>query len=514
MHQPPAHRTGRRIWVVALVTFAAPSVGTANAAKSAPWSHVQWGEAGLLTSADDKETGITALAASADGTLLATGYADGSVRVWNAATTIERFALRGHQGEVFALTITGGGRTLVSATAAEVIRWDAGSGARRKTVTLQVGPIEHAVLTPDGRTLLAATPGDHVLLVDSTTGAERARLERPARPVLALAVSPDGKMVACAEEGGAVSVWSLPSGRAEVILAPEKDHLPRALAFSPDGRRIAVCLGRDGVTVWDRATKERRAHLRPETLSACAVAFAGDGRGVAVGTPGGSLVACDLTAGRRGRSVHGHAGQVQRMLFLPGNRLVTASADATVRLWRAYVPGQPEPAVPEPELSEREAATVLGNLAAANTDRAERAARAMLLVPRQSVALLRKHLKPVVPADPKRFAQVWADLDSPRYTVRRKAFEALQQLGESAKDLIRQALASPSGLETHQRLRLLLARLENPASAEDLRQGLRAVEVLGRINSPQARRFLEELAQGVQSAHLTRAAQVALGRRQ
>jgi WD40 repeat protein len=145
-----------------------------------------------------EEAGFTALAASPDGTLLATGYADGTVSLWNPATTIERFALRGHQDEVYALTFTGGGRTLVSATAAEVIRWDAGSGARQKTVALTVGPIEQAVLTPDRRMLPAVTPADQVFLVDSATGSERARLERPARRTLSAPQPPE----ACHLRGG------------------------------------------------------------------------------------------------------------------------------------------------------------------------------------------------------------------------------------------------------------------------------------------------------------------------
>lgn len=496
-------------FLLPVLILAAPVLAAGE--ETPPWSQATWGEVGLLDSADRSEIGITAVAASSDSKLLATAHAGGAVRLWNSTTGIELAVLRQHRGDIAALALIDAGKTLLCASEREIVAWDTVSGTRQKTLALQAGTFAHAVLTPDARTLVAATSSGRVLLINTSTAAATP-LDRPVRAVVALAAAPDGKVVACADESGSVVVCNLQTRRIEARFVPDEAHLPRAMTFSPDGRLIAVSLGRSGVLVWDRDTNQRRVHFRPSPLNACALAFSPDSRGLALGTASGSILMFDLVAEQTGPPLRGHAGQIQHMLFLPGQQLVTAGTDTVARLWRGYLPGQPEIKLPEPDLSEREVRTLVNDLSSSESDQAERAVRALLFMPNQSVALLRKLIKPVPPADPKRFSQLLAELDSRSYPVRRKAFDELQRMGESAKELIRQALVSPANLETSSRLQLLGERLDNPDSFADMRLSLRGVQVLARINSPEARRHLGELSKGVPGAHLTRAAEVALAR--
>jgi hypothetical protein len=62
-------------------------------------------------------------------------------------------------------------------------------------------------------------------------------------------------------------------------------------------------------------------------------------------------------------------------------------------------------------------------------------------------------------------------------------------------------------LEVHQRIERLLARIK-PETWRDLR----AVEVLERIGSPEAKQVLESLAKGAEGARLTREAKASLER--
>jgi hypothetical protein len=105
-----------------------------------------------------------------------------------------------------------------------------------------------------------------------------------------------------------------------------------------------------------------------------------------------------------------------------------------------------------------------------------------------------------------------ADLDGDSFERREAAVKRLKELGLQAEPALRAALRAKPSPEQKRRIEAVLAALPQapqPPSAEELRQ-LRAVIVLERIGSPEARRLLEELAKGPESARLTRQALAAL----
>jgi hypothetical protein len=76
---------------------------------------------------------------------------------------------------------------------------------------------------------------------------------------------------------------------------------------------------------------------------------------------------------------------------------------------------------------------------------------------------------------------------------------------------MRQALAGRPSPEVRRRLGELLQRLDPLASPELLR-GLRAVQVLEQVGTPEARDLLRTLAGGVPEARLTQEAKASLQR--
>jgi hypothetical protein len=103
-----------------------------------------------------------------------------------------------------------------------------------------------------------------------------------------------------------------------------------------------------------------------------------------------------------------------------------------------------------------------------------------------------------------------AGLDSDTFTVRQKATRELQALGELARPALKRALEKTSSIEVRQRAEKLL---RNPKDlTPDQLRGIRAVEVLERIATPEARSVLEALAKGLPEARLTEEAKAALKR--
>jgi hypothetical protein len=104
------------------------------------------------------------------------------------------------------------------------------------------------------------------------------------------------------------------------------------------------------------------------------------------------------------------------------------------------------------------------------------------------------------------------DLDSDQFAVRQKATEELQKLGELAEAALRRALQGKLPLEQRRRLELLLAPLEGAILAGEALRSLRAVRVLEHADTPEARHFLQQLADGAEGTRLTREAKAALVR--
>jgi hypothetical protein len=108
-------------------------------------------------------------------------------------------------------------------------------------------------------------------------------------------------------------------------------------------------------------------------------------------------------------------------------------------------------------------------------------------------------------------ARLLADLDSDAFTARDQAAKELQKMAESALPALRKALTGQPALEVRRRVQELLEPLDRLLSPQQL-YVLRAVEVLERIGSPEARRLMEALAEGIPEAHLTREAKASLHR--
>jgi WD40 repeat protein len=149
--------------------------------------------------------------------------------------------------------------------------------------------------SPDGKKLAAGSfSGRRALRLWNVSGPFMEEVEMPKADARLVVFSPDNKTLAYASPA-AVHLWDVKAakGRRRLELPSQPRSglagFVRALTFSPDGGLLAIAGQDRKLILWDTATgKKSRAWQFPEELKA--LAFACDGRHLAVGDGSGSVI--------------------------------------------------------------------------------------------------------------------------------------------------------------------------------------------------------------------------------
>ncbi len=306
--------------------------------------------------------GLSAMAVSRDGTLLAVGegrlaYEEKSATPITTYSQIEspgRIVLLdlirhqtariipGHDGGVRVLSFSPDGRRLLSSAMAlsqdrdYYLRiQDAGTGELLAVRTNLWRTLVSAVFTRDGRNLVVSdwqVFEDHarIKLLDSATLAEVRTVVGQAGRVLALAVSPDGSKLATAGADGITRISDFASGQQELNL-PGRGAEIVFVAFAPDGKSIATAGWDKRARIWDMENRPQRQRIY--TTNAWSVAFSPDGKLLAC-TGARSVEIRDVKAGGLLRNLTEYATDHKHAVFSPdASILAAAGIDGQVHFW-------------------------------------------------------------------------------------------------------------------------------------------------------------------------------------
>jgi hypothetical protein len=232
-----------------------------------------------------------------------------------------------------------------------------------------------------------------------------------------------------------------------------------------------------------------RMHFSHEGGGAFALAvWSPDGRLFARGLSDGTVMVFDIASGRELLRRNGGQGSLVSLAFSrDGRKLATSGQDTTVLVWSVPAPG------PLPRVPGLKTETAWRELQSSDAHRAFRAMNHLVGSPEEVLKLVKERLKPRPPADANKIARLIEGLDSDVFAEREQASRDLEEIGPPAEEALKKATQSPS-VEVKRRAEDLLRKLRGGSGvAPDRLQAQRAVEVLERIGTAEARKALEAL---------------------
>jgi WD40 repeat protein len=481
--------------------------------------------------------GVAALAWSPDGKRLVTcgSAGDRSIVVWDAASGKLLHQLPPLEGYFFTTHLQFGpdGKTFLTYGTDRTVRaWDMGEGKELQSFVVAPVQPQSFALSSDGKLAAAACPDRTVRVWDVAAEKELHVLEM--KP----AAAPNNFFfgsVSFAGDNRTLTVYSTNerlTARWDALTGKELGevkgaNLPIPLvgqsAHTADGRGVMVLQGTT-VNLTELATgKVRQSFALPQPpppppgvarvfVGTNGAALAPDGRTAATLTGDGKLLFWDCGTGKMLVERKGLPVGSRLAAFSPdGKALATAGADSGALLWD--VPGPDAKGRPAVEdVTAATAAELWKDVSGEDASRAWQAILTLAASPKEAVPFVRKQLKPEAAPEAKQVAKWIADLDAEAFQEREDATEALVRAGAAAEDAVRKALGGKPSAEARQRLEFIVSKMSGSLgpNMEDVR-ATRAVEVLEKIGTPEARQALEEAAKGAEG-HLTAEARSALAR--
>jgi hypothetical protein len=282
-----------------------------------------------------------------------------------------------------------------------------------------------------------------------------------------------------------------------------------SFAFSPDIRTLAASVYQDNRTtlrLWETVSGTELLTIPVRDSRLGRIAFSQDSRLLALGDAD-AIRLWDLATGREVLQLRGHAMPVSSLCFSPnGKTLASGLSNSSVLIWDLSSMSRRHRTSPAPQ----ELQQLWTDLGSSEGPKAYRALWSLAFSER-SIVLLRKHLRPATEAEWAALRRLLADLNSDDFAAREHASRELERRRMEAEPILEKALADKPSPEVRRRIEDILRQPSRPPPPELLRR-LRAIQVLERLGTPEARDLIAVLADGVADAPLTREARATLRR--
>jgi len=240
--------------------------------------------------------------------------------------------LRGHERDIVAVAFSADGSRIATGSTDQTVRiWDPNSGETVRILRGAESTIEDVAWSPDGK-WVASSEGI-ICVWNAETGELVRKIQRPA---FRLRFSRDGRWLATGSMTGALRVWDTASWQQIVEAKPHGDRLS-AITFHPNGSQ-AVTASWDGlVKFWQLPEWRELRSLDDHHASVATAAYSDDARWLLTGDSDVTLLVRDAADGTLRHTIRlPEGGRGMSAFFTPDSRrIVTGTNDGVIRVWHA-----------------------------------------------------------------------------------------------------------------------------------------------------------------------------------
>ncbi|MFQ5421803.1 MAG: WD40 repeat domain-containing protein, partial [Anaerolineae bacterium] len=221
--------------------------------------------------------GVTDVAFHPNGSLLAASGTDGAITLWDVANG-ERLASVTEDRSVMALDFSADGAQLAAAGEDGTVKaWQVDPETQALTIDLVLATeATDVAFSADGRFLATASGAGFSTLWEVASGRRVQDFFGHSGAVMELKFMPDSTQLVTASEDKTIKLWDLVPGREWMTVMGAMNP-----AFTPDGRFLATTDPAGALTLWERETGRAAQQLPLSELPLNAVAFSADGSLVA-----------------------------------------------------------------------------------------------------------------------------------------------------------------------------------------------------------------------------------------
>ncbi|NEP08826.1 MAG: NACHT domain-containing protein [Symploca sp. SIO2C1] len=281
---------------------------------------------------------VHSLALSPDGKCLATGHADGEVRLWQVSDGKLLFRAAAHTSTVWSVSFSCDGKILASGSFdSSICLWDVDKQQLHQILREHDGWIWSVAFSPKGNLLASGSSDRTIKLWDLETGRSINTLEGHTEIVQAVTFSPDGKTLASGSIDQTVRLWDIDTGQMHQILRGHV-HQISGVAFSADGKTLVSCEGQ-AIKFWDVKTGVCRQNITEQlklvwSIALCSLNVAFGQETVLVGGDASVLKFWELETGECYQTLSGFTGQVWSVALNSTGQFIAASDKQTVKVWQ------------------------------------------------------------------------------------------------------------------------------------------------------------------------------------
>jgi len=310
---------------------------------------------------------LRAVAFTSNGATLATGGDDHTIRLWDSITGMPHATLGRQRESVEAVAFSQDGHTITTISENGTARlwrispprcerrevhpsgvlalgaprnpdtarnlWNIGASTLPTNTEVPNG-FSIAAISPDGSLIAMNLPAGYISIWNRVTRKLQSTMQNAQVCWGTPSFSPDNRYLVTGDVNGLrVCVFDIGNGEISKELATDNETVE--FAFSSDVRLLAVGHVGFSVTLWNVRTGKRKRLMHIDRDSVSALAFAPDGKSLAVGTDYEATVWLkSLTRGRKNIRLEGHTDNIRSIDFSPdGTRIATGAQDGSVRLW-------------------------------------------------------------------------------------------------------------------------------------------------------------------------------------